>query len=70
QLFVDGILGLRSELASDNSKLDGIMQLLISLRKDARDNKDFDTSDKIRDGLNELGIELKDGRNGGTDYSL
>jgi cysteinyl-tRNA synthetase len=42
---------------------------LIELRKAARENKDFATSDKIRDQLAELGIQLKDGKEG-TTYSL
>ena len=40
--------------------------MLIQFRKDARENKDFATSDKIRDQLAELGIQLKDGKEGTT----
>ncbi|MEM8734227.1 MAG: cysteine--tRNA ligase, partial [Planctomycetota bacterium] len=46
--------------------VDGLMQLLIKLRADARSNKDFATSDAIRDGLGELGIALKDLKEGTT----
>jgi cysteinyl-tRNA synthetase len=42
---------------------------LIELRKSARENKDFATSDQIRDQLAALGIQLKDGKEG-TTYSL
>ncbi|MGI9593547.1 MAG: CysS/YqeB C-terminal domain-containing protein, partial [Patiriisocius sp.] len=42
---------------------------LIELRNQARDNKDFATSDKIRDQLQEVGIQLKDGKEG-TSFSL
>ena len=45
------------------------MDLLIDLRKSARDNKDFATSDAIRDRLLEAGIQLKDGKDG-TSFSL
>ena len=38
--------------------------LLISMRKEARANKDFEMSDKIRDSLKEIGIQLKDGKDG------
>jgi cysteinyl-tRNA synthetase len=62
------ILGLKDDItaaaAADNGTLDGVMQLLIELRQHARANKDWPTSDKIRDGLNTLGIQLKDGKDG------
>jgi cysteinyl-tRNA synthetase len=45
------------------------MELLIQLRNDARADKDFTTSDKIRDRLIALGIQLKDNKDG-TSYSL
>jgi cysteinyl-tRNA synthetase len=46
------------------------MQVLIELRKDAKSKKDFVTSDKIRNQLAELGIQLKDEKDGGMSYSL
>ena len=70
--FVFDILGLEDGNAfakADDDKLNGTVELLIKLRKEARDNKDFATSDLIRDQLLELGIQLKDGREG-TTYSL
>jgi len=48
--------------------LDGIMQLLIELRQTARKNKDFATSDTIRDRLAEVGVTLED-RADGTEWS-
>ena len=48
--------------------LDGLMQLLIELRQTARSNKDFATSDTIRDRLTEIGVTLED-RPGGTEWS-
>ena len=42
------------------------MQLIIELRQDARENKDWGTSDKIRDSLKELEIKVKDGNDGTT----
>ncbi len=48
--------------------LGGIMQLLIELRQSARENKDFATSDTIRDRLAEVGVTLED-RAGGTEWS-
>ena len=40
--------------------------MLIEMRKDARENKDWALSDKIRDKLAVLGIQLKDGKEGTT----
>ena len=44
----------------------GVIDLLIKLRKQARENKDWALSDQIRDELITLGIQLKDGREGTT----
>jgi len=46
--------------------MDGVMQLVIDIRKSARENKDWGTSDKIRDALAELDLQLKDGKEGTT----
>ncbi len=69
--FVFDVLGLENKSSSDvdSEKLGGVVELLIQLRKEARENKDFATSDKIRDQLAELGIQLKDSKDG-TTYSL
>nr|WP_299070269.1 cysteine--tRNA ligase [uncultured Allomuricauda sp.] len=66
--FVHDILGLenQSNTKDDSNALNGVMDLLIELRNEARANKDFATSDKIRDELTALGIQLKDGKDGTT----
>jgi cysteinyl-tRNA synthetase len=66
--FVFDVLGLESKTTNgaDSDKLSSVVELLIQLRKDARDNKDFATSDKIRDQLAGMGIQLKDGKDGTT----
>ncbi len=65
--FVFDVLGLQNDLEQGNSdKLSGVVELLIAMRKDARDNKDWALSDKIRDELAALGIQLKDGKDGTT----
>ena len=46
-----------------------LLAILIELRNQARNNKDFHTSDLIRDQLKEAGIHLKDGKDG-TTFSL
>ena len=62
------IFGLKDDLqvasAAGNGKMDGLMQLVIEMRANARANKDWGTSDKIRDTLKELKIQLKDGKEG------
>ncbi|PZD78025.1 cysteine--tRNA ligase [Mesonia sp. K7] len=57
--------GSTSENGKDN-KLSQVIDLLITLRKKARDDKDFALSDQIRDELARMGIELKDGKDGTT----
>ncbi|MDG1111920.1 MAG: cysteine--tRNA ligase [Polaribacter sp.] len=65
--FVFDVLGLINETNQENSeKINGVVALLIKLRKEARENKDWALSDQIRDELMALGIQLKDGREGTT----
>ncbi|WP_179345555.1 cysteine--tRNA ligase [Winogradskyella ursingii] len=66
--FTFDILGLEKESKSNSGaeKLASAVQILIELRKEARLNKDFALSDKIRDELAEAGIQLNDGRDGTT----
>lgn len=65
--FVFDVLGLMNEAAQNNSeKINGVVELLIKLRKEARENKDWALSDQIRDELVEIGIQLKDGKEGTT----
>ena len=70
--FVYDVLGLPKEMEAQNNgqqQLDAAVNLLIDLRNQARANKDFATSDAIRDRLQEAGIQLKDGKEG-TSFSL
>ena len=66
--FIFDVLGLESPTANEGKSdtLSGVVQLLIELRNKARANKDFATSDQIRDELIALGIQLKDGKDGTT----
>jgi cysteinyl-tRNA synthetase len=64
--FVYEILGFKEEDKGDNNDLDGVMQLLIGIRSEAKMKKDFATSDKIRDELIRLNIQLKDEKDGTT----
>jgi cysteinyl-tRNA synthetase len=70
KLFVEDILGLKAETSGETEKLKGVMQVLIDLRKEARAKKDWSTSDKIRNQLAEMGIVLKDEKDGDMSWSL
>lgn len=63
---LEDILGLKAEETADDNTVDGLMQLIIDIRQNARTNKDWITSDLIRDKLNELDLQLKDGKEGTT----
>ncbi len=66
--FVNDILGLNSEensnSGSQNDVLNGLMNLIIDIRQNAKNNKDWTTADSIRNKLNELKIVIKDTKEG------
>ena len=68
--YVSNVLGLELDSNKDKTQIDGIIQLLIGIRKDAKLKKDFVTSDKIRNELARFNIQLKDEKDGGTSYSF
>ena len=69
-LFVFDVLGLTlASSTGENTYLDKALSVLIHMREQARANKDFATSDQIRDALLAKGIQLKDGKDG-TSYTL
>lgn len=62
--IVTDVLGLKPVEKGNEDVLDGLMGLLIDIRKEARFKKDFATSDKIRDDLAKVNIQLKDSKEG------
>ena len=65
--FLFDILGMRDEAAGDNGALiDSLMRVVLDIRATAKANKDWATSDRIRDSLAEIGITVKDGKDGAT----
>jgi len=65
--FVFDILGLKNELSGDNSEyLKGLMELVLKIRQNSREKKDWATSDQIRDTLQKLQITVKDGKEGSS----
>lgn len=68
--YIFDIFGLKADSDSGNAKyLDGLMELILELRHDARADKNWASSDKIRDKLSALNIKIKDGKDG-TSWSL
>jgi cysteinyl-tRNA synthetase len=64
--FVEDVLGLEGQKEQGHDKLSPVMDLVLELRQEARERKDWPTSDKIRDGLSAAGITVKDGKEGTT----
>ena len=67
--MVYGVLGLKDESSGGTDKMDELMQVVLKIRSEAKLRKDFYTSDQIRDQLKQIGIEIKDGKEG-TIYQL
>lgn len=68
--FVTEILGLEPVEESDEARTGHLVDILIELRARARVSKDFETADKIRDDLADIGIRLKDGKDGKTTFEI
>jgi cysteinyl-tRNA synthetase len=68
--YIEDILGLKGDIEKEDGKLEGVIGLLIEIRKEAKARKDYATSDKIRQQLTQLGILLKDEKDGGISYSF
>jgi len=64
-VFVTDILGLNESVENlGTDSMDDLMQIIITIRNNAKKNKDFTTSDRIREDLNAIGIQLKDSKDG------
>lgn len=69
KVFLEDIFGLKS-MTENSGKFNEVMQLLIDIRKEAKTKRDFATSDKIRNQLAELGIQLKDEKSGDVSWKV
>jgi cysteinyl-tRNA synthetase len=58
------VLGLTEEAKAQTDQLDGLIRILINQRSEAKARKDFAASDAIRDQLAQLGVKLKDSKEG------
>ncbi len=66
-IFLFEILGIKNEASSNENGLEAFskaIDLLLQIRAEAKANKDWATSDKIRDELNKIGFDIKDGKDG------
>lgn len=68
--FMENVLGLSEEKEQNNELLTGSINVLIELRKKARRDKNFALSDKIRDDLKALGVQLMDGKDGEMSFVI
>jgi len=68
--YLEDVLGLQDEAKSGSDKINGIMNLLIDIRREAKAKKDYQTSDRIRKQLLEIGISLKDEKDGRVSFSM
>ena len=68
--FMEDVLGLREEEEHHHELLNGVVSVLINLRKKARQDRNFALSDKIRDELKGLGVQLMDGKDGEMSYII
>lgn len=70
--FIQDIFGLKDDMDSasgEDGPIDGLLELILDLRQEARTNKDWGTADKIRDTMAALKIQLKDGKDG-TEWTI
>ena len=70
RIFIMDVLGLKEENQQDGTILDEVMEVIINIRNTAKTNKDWGTSDQIRDALKDAGVILKDNKEGITTYEV
>ena len=68
--FMEEVLGLKEEASQDERLLDSVLHVLIDLRKKARKDRNYALSDKIRDDLKNLGVQLMDGKDDEMSYEI
>ncbi|MDP4131697.1 MAG: cysteine--tRNA ligase, partial [Bacteroidota bacterium] len=68
--YLEDVLGLTNRTGTGPDRLGSIMDLLIEIRREARAKKDYQTSDRIRKQLLEIGILLKDEKDGRVSFTL
>jgi cysteinyl-tRNA synthetase len=69
-LYLENIFGLKDPVENRNDLLNGIMDLMIEIRKEAKQKKDYATSDKIRNDLQKIGILINDAKDGSMSWNI
>jgi cysteinyl-tRNA synthetase len=69
KIFFEDVLGLQIQESGDNNLSSGLMDLILEMRKEARTNKNWNTSDLIRDRLASLNIQVKDEKDGAVSWT-
>lgn len=64
------VLGFKDEASGDTGLLEGVINVLIELRKKAKVDRNYPLSDKIRDDLKAAGVILKDGKDGSMTFEI
>ncbi len=70
KIYIEDILGLKNIQTANAYQVDGIIDLLIDLRKQAKTEKNYVMSDNIRKRLAGLGVQLKDEKDGNMSYTI
>jgi cysteinyl-tRNA synthetase len=68
--IMEDVLGLVEDKTTNNELLEGTINVLIELRKKVRADRNYALSDKIRDDLQAIGVQLKDGKGGEISYTI
>ncbi len=68
--YMEDILGLRAPGKPQDGKLNQVLDLVLELRAQARERRDYASSDMIRDRLESMGIRIKDEKGGGVSYHI
>lgn len=68
--FMEDVLGLQEETTQNDQLLNDVVTVLIELRKKARQDRNYALSDKIRDDLKRVGVQLMDGKEGEMSYTI
>jgi cysteinyl-tRNA synthetase len=68
--MMEEVLGLVEDKTTNNDLLEGTINVLIELRKKVRADRNYALSDKIRDDLQAIGVQLKDGKGGEISYTI
>lgn len=70
KVYLEDLFGLKDPVETRSDLLNGVMDLMIEIRKEAKQKKDYSTSDKIRNELQKLGILINDAKDGSMSWNI